>query len=234
VVLVLAFATSIAACSGKSSSADEDEDGGSGGSGVTGGTSGMGGSSGTAGTGGSPRPPKLGLNLMLKNPSDPVVAGSQCPASSGVEWDIGVPELSNGMVVDVHSPTPTDFGSTLADGELDTDIACSVTLGGVLEADGGGVDPMITPPSGRVNFTLSGTASLRGGVNLTGFSVYTPVTFQLSTDASLPSCVTSAVHEVAPGALWADIACPALVDPTRPGVACQASGTIVLEYCETE
>ncbi len=240
---VFLLASIVAGCSGKSegSGDDGDEGGGTGGTGAGGtGASGAGGTTGGTtgggGTGGSPRPPQLGLYLLIRNPdpSTAEVAGRQCPSSTGVEWDIGAPILMNGMLVDVDSPSPTDFGSTLADGEGDTDIECTVTPSGMITATGGGTDPQITPPNGLVNFTLAATASLRGGVNVTGFSLYTPITFNIATASDLPPCTMSAVHEVAPGAFWGDIACPALADPARPDVACSASGTIVVEYCSTQ
>jgi hypothetical protein len=42
------------------------------------------------------------------------------------------------------------------------------------------------------------------------------------------------VHEMAPGALWADFDCPALTNPSEPALACHASGTIVVEYCRAQ
>lgn len=231
--LVCFVAASVAGCSGKSEGdGGEDGDGGTG-AGGTGGA-GTGGTAGSAGTGGSARPSKLGLNLLLRNPSATEVAGKVCAASLGVEWDIGAAILTNGMVVDVDSPSPTDFGSTLENGDAGTSIDCSVTPSGMISAEGGGTDPQITPPSGLVNFTLTAAASLRAGVTVTGFSVYTPITLNIQTAAGAPPCTMSAVHEVAPGAFWGDLDCPALVDPARPDVACHASGTIVMEYCRTQ
>jgi hypothetical protein len=232
----------LAGCSGKSEKSDDDSEGSPGGSATTGGSAGSSaaggtaGSSGSNGTGGSVRPPKLGLNIMLRNP-DPTLAdtaGRTCPTTTGIEWDIGRAIETNGMIVDVDSPTPTDFGSTLADGEDDTTVSCSVTVDGAFSIDGGGIDPLLPPPDGLVNFTLAGTANRPGGANVTGLSVYTPRTFSLRTEAGFPPCAMTAVHEVTPGALWADFDCPALTQPTTPNIACHASGTIVAEYCETE
>jgi hypothetical protein len=214
-------------CSGESSStADGGEGGQASGGSATGGVSGT----STGGNGGSARPAKLGLYLRLQNPTS---GGGLCPAGTGIEWDIGAPILSNGMVVDVDSPTPTDFGSTLEDGELDTEITCSVTADGSVEISGGGVDPVITPPNGRVNFSLAGTASPANGFSLIDFSVYTPVTFSLR-NSGAPACAMTTVHEVHEGALWADFDCPALGEATSPDVSCHANGTIVVEYCATE
>lgn len=225
--------SSFVGCSGESSSTgDGDEGAESSGGSATGGASGTstGGNGATSTGGGFGRPSKLGLYLMLRNPTS---GGRQCPASTGIEWDIGTPILSNGMVVDVDSPSPTDFGSTLEDGELDTEIICSVTADGSFEITGGGVDPMITPPNGSVNFELVGTANPPAEASLTGFSVYTPVTFQLRNSGG-SACALTTVHEVDAGALWADFDCPALSEPTSPDVACHASGTIVVEYCATQ
>ena len=223
-------------CSGESSSKGGDGDSGesSGGS-VTGGAGGNGGTSGNGGSSGASggRAAKLGLYLYLRNPGPGSAAGMQCPASTGIEWDIGMPILSNGIVVDVDSPTPTDFGQTLEDGEYDTEITCSVTADGTFTIEGGGVDPIINAPNGRVNIALDGTARPPEAGTVTAFSLYTPVTFQLGNSGG-PACALTSVHEVGPGALWADFDCPALLAPTAPDVACHASGTIVVEYCSTE
>jgi hypothetical protein len=210
--LVVALGVGLVGCSGTSSSEDEDEDDGSG------------------------QPAKLGLYVFIRNPSDPAVAGLQCPASSGIEWDIGAPVKTGGMIVDVDSPTPTDFGSTLADGVADTQISCSVTAGGAITAVGSGIDPIITPPNGNINFTISGTAAQNGTAQTNTFDLelYTPVTIGLASSQTLPGCSFTAVHQQDPGALWADFTCPALVAEGNPAVGCQANGTIVIEYCETE
>ena len=212
--LVVALSVGLVGCSGKSIEDDDEGDDG----------------------GDSARPPKLGLYVLIRNPSDPSVAGKQCPASSGIEWDIGAPITTNGMIVDVDSPGPLDFGTTLGDGEKDTEISCLVTVGGAVTATGGGVDPVITQPNGLINITISGTAADSGtaATNTFDLSVYTPVTLTIASSQTLPSCSFTAIHEQAPGALWADFSCPALVPPGDPNVACQANGTLVMEYCETE
>jgi len=181
------------------------------------------------------RPAKLGLYVMIRNPSDPSVAGKQCPASTGIEWDIGKAIKTGGQITDVDSPTPTDFGSTLEDGQGNTEIDCTVRKSGSFMSTGGGIDPVITPPNGRINFDMSGLAKPGGTpqTNAIGASFYTPVTFQIRTTSSLPSCYISDVHELAAGALWASFICPALTEPTSPDVACGANGTIVMEYCKT-
>jgi hypothetical protein len=181
------------------------------------------------------RPAKLGLYMMIRNPSPTVIQpGQNCPTSTGVEWDIGKPIRMNGMVVDVDSPTPTDFGTTLEDGKGGADITCTVRKSGSFGAVGGGTDPLITM-GGDVNFNLGGTAKKSGtpATNLVNLSVYTSKTFQLSLNPGFPSCSITAVHELAPGALWADYDCPALTEVSTPQVACHVSGTIVLEYCKT-
>jgi hypothetical protein len=197
---------------------------------------GVGGTGGSAGAGGSPGPSWLGLYLMIRNPDAAAgdAAGLQCPASSGIEWDIGAAVLSNDIVVDVLSPRPTDRGTPVPDGEEDTAVSCTVTPSGMVSVEGGGRDPMITPPNGVLNFTLGATASLRGGVNVTGLSLYTPITLALRTAPGFPPCTMSDVHEVTQGSFWGDLDCPALVDPSRPDVACHASGTIVIENCATQ
>ena len=183
------------------------------------------------------RPAKLGLYVNIRNPSDPSVAGKQCGASSGIEWDIGkgIKDPMTGKVVDVDSPTPDDFGTTLEHGKSQTELDCTIRKNGTVTASGGGVDPVITPPNGRINFQISGTAKNSGTAttNTFNFSAYTPVTINIFSSQTLPSCAFTTVHEQAPGALWADFTCPALVDVTRPDVACQANGTIVMEYCKT-
>jgi hypothetical protein len=182
------------------------------------------------------RPAKLGLYVIIKNPSDPSVANRQCPASTGIEWDIGKTIKDNsGKPIDVDSPTPTDFGATLEDGQSNAEIECTVRKSGSFMSTGGGIDPVITPPNGRINFDMSGAAKPGGSpqTNAVGASFYTPVTFQIRTTSALPSCFISAVHELAAGALWASFECPALTEPTSPDVACSASGTIVMEYCKT-
>jgi hypothetical protein len=181
------------------------------------------------------RPAKLGLYVMIRNPSDPSVAGKQCPATTGIEWDIGKAiKDNNGKVIDVDSPTPTDFGTTLEDGKSNAKIDCTVRKSGSFMSNGEGVDPQIMP-NGLITFDMSGAAKPGGSpqTNAIGATFYTPVTFQLRTTSSLPSCFISAVHELAAGALWASFECPALVEPTTPDVACSASGTFVMEYCKT-
>jgi hypothetical protein len=181
------------------------------------------------------RPAKIGLHVMIKNPTDPSVAGKQCPASTGIEWDIGKSIVTNGMVTGVDSPTPTDFGTTLEDGKGNAKIDCTVRKNGTFISEGEGIDPVIKVPNGRIGFDLSGTAKPSGTpqTNLVTASFFTPVTFQVRTTSTLPSCYMSKVNELKPGALWASFVCPALVEPTSPDVACDASGTIVLEYCKT-
>ena len=69
------------------------------------------------------RPAKIGLYVMIKNPTDPSVSTRQCPASTGIEWDIGKTIKDNtGKPIDVDSPTPTDFGATLEDGQSNAEI----------------------------------------------------------------------------------------------------------------
>jgi hypothetical protein len=181
------------------------------------------------------RPAKLGLYMMIRNPDPiPEVMGRSCPTSTGVEWDIGKATRSGGIVTNVDSPTPTDFGTTLEDGQSSTNISCTVRKNGSINADGGGTDPQITPPGGLINFVMGGTAKASGtpATNTINLAVYTPLTLQLGSNPGFPGCSITSVHEQAPGALWADFDCPAL---TRVGenVACRARGTIVLEYCKT-
>lgn len=183
------------------------------------------------------RPAKLGLYVMLKNPSDPSVADKQCPASTGIEWDIGktIKDPNTGMPIDVDSPTATDYGTTIEDGKSNVELECTVRKTGAFDSKGGGIDPVIKQPNGRINFDMGGTAKTSGTpqTNLVQASFFTPVTFQVRTTSELPSCHISAVHELAAGALWASFECPALVEPTSPDTACSASGTIVMEYCKT-
>jgi hypothetical protein len=181
------------------------------------------------------RPAKLGLYMMIRNPDPiPEVMGRSCPTSTGVEWDIGKATRQGGVVVDVDSPTPTDFGTTLEDGKSETRISCTMRKNGSFDADGGGKDPQITPPGGLINLTMSGTAKRSGtpATNIIQLGVYTPLTSDLRSNPGFPGCSITTVHEQAPGALWADFDCPAL---TKVGdsTACRARGTIVLEYCKT-
>jgi hypothetical protein len=182
------------------------------------------------------RPAKLGLYVMIRNPTDPSVAGKQCPTSTGVEWDIGKTiKDSSGKPIDVDSPTPTDFGATLEDGKSEAEIDCTVRKSGSFRAIGGGLDPIIIPPDGRINFDMSGTAKPSGTptTNTVAASFFTPRTFQIRTTNDLPSCYISEVHKIDAGALWASFTCPALTEPTSPDVACSANGTFVFEYCKT-
>lgn len=196
--------------------------------------SGTGGTGAASGTGGKSGTPRLGLSLMLQNPDESTteVAGRLCPAATGVEWDIGAPIDAAGMVVDVASPTPTDIGATLADREEDAQIRCVVKPTGEINSEGGGVDPLMSPPNGLLNFVLNGEASA-SSVNVSEFAVYTPVTLSLGSLEGVP-CTMSDVHEIAPGRFWGDIDCPALTDVARPDVACKATGTIAIENCVTE
>jgi hypothetical protein len=182
------------------------------------------------------RPAKLGLYVMIKNPTDPSVANKQCPSSTGVEWDIGKAiKNSMGMVIDVDSPTATDFGTTLEHGKGETEIDCTVRKSGSFDSKGGGVDPQITPPNGRITFDMGGTAKKDGSptTNAVDASFVTPSIGQIRTTSNLPGCYISAVHEINAGALWASFVCPALTEPTSPDLACSANGTFVMEYCKT-
>jgi hypothetical protein len=175
--------------------------------------------------------------MNIRNPSDPSVAGKQCSASSGIEWDIGkaIKDPATGMIVDVASPTPDDFGKTLEDGKSKVELDCTIRKTGRVTAEGGGTDPQITPPRGSINFNISGNAKKSGtaATNTFNLGVYTPVTLNLASNQTLPPCAFTTVHQQAPGALWADFVCPALVATGSPDVACQANGTIVMEYCKT-
>jgi hypothetical protein len=81
---------------------------------------------------------------------------------------------------------------------------------------------------------MIGAANVRGGTNVEGLAVYTPLTLQMATAVGFPPCGMTNVHEMAPGALWADFDCPALTNPSEPALACHASGTIVVEYCRAQ
>lgn len=183
------------------------------------------------------RPAKLGLYMLVRNPEPtvPGVAGKSCPTSSGVEWDVGKTIRENGMNVAVDSPRSNDFGTTLEDGKSGVSINCTVRKNGAFVSKGQGTDPIITPPDGLIKFSFSGTAKKKGTpvTNTAELSVYTPKTFEVRTSPGFPPCAITSVHEQAPGALWADFDCPALTQPTEPNRACHASGTIVLEYCDT-
>ena len=113
-----------------------------------GGTSGSGGTSGGGGTGadqpgGAGRPSRIGLRMLIRNPdpNQPETAGRTCPAASGIEWDVGQPIEMNGQVIGVDSPTSTDFGTTLDDGEHNAQVLCTVMPDGTFSVDGGGRDP---------------------------------------------------------------------------------------------
>ena len=178
-----------------------------------------------AGDGGPARPARVGLTLTLRTESTiPETMGRTCGTGTGVTWDIGNP-----------SPSSSSPGATVEDGVDDAAIACSVTSGGEFRVQASGRDPQIAagsmPELSLVNVTFSGTASAGEEV---AASVYTTATFAIATNTGFPSCTLSAVHEVKAGALWAGFNCPALTDPSRPAVACRASGAIVIEYCETE
>lgn len=183
------------------------------------------------------RPAKVGLYVRLSNPEPtvPEAAGKSCPASSGIEWDLGKAVKVDGRVIDVESPSPTDFGTTLENKKSDAEIKCTVRKNGTFVATGGGLDPQITPPNGRITFTFAGTAKPNGtpATNTMTTTLYTPVSLGIQTAPDFPECIVTAVHEQAPGALWADFDCPALTQNGNPSVACHASGTMVFEYCKT-
>jgi hypothetical protein len=189
------------------------------------------------------RPARLGLYMEIKNPSSTVTAaaGKQCPANTGIQWDIGKASTVGG-VIQVDSPQPATrcpapdcAGTRVEDGKSGVDISCTVRKNGSFNSDGGGTDPQITKPGGIINFTMGGTAKKSGtaATNLINVSVYTPRTLQLSSTPDYPSCYLTTVRELEPGALWADFECPALSNPTSPDIACGANGSIVMEYCKT-
>ena len=175
-----------------------------------------------------PRPARLGLMMTLRTQSIPATEGRSCGAGTGITWDLGSP-----------SPTSMSPGGTWEHETNDSDITCTVRDGGAFQARGGGVDPQIAagsmPGNALINFTLSGTASqTAGAANEAQASVYTTPTFEVRAPTTgFPPCRMTVVHEIKPGALWADFECPALTDPSRTGVACRGFGTIVLEYCKT-
>ena len=180
------------------------------------------------------RPAKLGLSVMVKNPDQTGMGvGRSCPTMTGVQFDIGKAIRSGGMVTGVDSPTASDFGTTLEDGQSGTHIACTVRKSGQVTSDGGGTDPQITRPNGLINFTFSGTAKKGSTTGTASMSVYTQQTGSIRWNTGFPKCAVTAVHEQDAGALWADFDCPLLTEPTNPGLGCHASGTIVLEYCKT-
>jgi len=208
-----------------------------------GGTSGSGGTGGGSGTGadqpgGAGRPSRIGLRMLFSNPGSeqPETAGRTCSAGSGIEWDVGRPIEMNGQIVNVASPSTTDFGSTLEDGEHDAHVRCMVMSDGTFSVEGGGIDPQLVPPNGTINFRLSGVANETStpGANTATISVYTPVTLDMQTQPGFPGCTITTVHEQSPGALWADFTCPALTRAGDPARACHASGTLVIEYCQTD
>ncbi|HVR20164.1 MAG TPA: hypothetical protein VMS65_10725 [Polyangiaceae bacterium] len=175
------------------------------------------------------------MRIGNPDPSVPAAAGRTCAASTGIEWDIGKAVKEGGQVIGVDSPSPTDFGDTLEDGESNANITCTVRKTGSFVSKGGGVDPQITPPGGTINFLMSGVAKKKGtpATNVATASIYTPTTFDMQTNPGFPDCLITTVHEQAPGALWADFDCPALTRTGDPARACRATGTIVLEYCKT-
>jgi hypothetical protein len=181
-----------------------------------------------------PRPAKLGLAINIKSPiqNTPETMGRTCPTQTGVQWDIGKAIRMNGMVTGVDSPTASDYGTTLEDGQGSTKVTCTVKKTGSVMAVGSGIDPQITPPDGLINFTFNGTAK-KDGTGTALVSIYTPKTLQIGWNTGLPRCAITAVHELQAGALWADFSCPVLTDPGNPSVGCEASGTIVVEYCKT-
>jgi len=180
------------------------------------------------------RPAKVGMYVLIRNPEPSVAPGRSCPASSGIEWDIGKTLKENGVIIGVDSPRSTDFGTTLENGKSNAKIDCTVRKSGAFLATGEGVDPQIMP-SGLLTFNLSGTAKPKGtpATNTVTTSLFTSVTFGIRSTPGFPECSITAVHEQAPGALWADFDCPALAEPTEPNKACHASGTMVFEYCST-
>jgi hypothetical protein len=183
------------------------------------------------------RPARVGLRINMRNPDPNVagVAGKSCPASTGIEWDVGKPIKNGSMVVGVDSPTSTDFGSTLENGESGAKVDCTVRKSGAFNARGEGLDPIITKPNGFITFDFNGTAKPNGtpADNTAKVTLYTPPTYDVQTNPGFPDCIVTAVHEQAPGALWADFDCPALTRLGTPSTACHASGTIVFEYCRT-
>jgi len=183
------------------------------------------------------RPARVGLYVMIRSPDStvPEVAGRSCPASSGVEWDIGKSRRdANGNLI-VDSPNSMNFGDTLEDGQGNARVTCTVRKSGAFISDIGGKDPQINEPNGKINFRLNGVAKENGtpATNTATASVYTPMTLDLATNPGFPGCIITTVHEQAPGALWADFSCPALTRSGDPAKACAANGTLVLEYCKT-
>ena len=102
---IAALALCYVACSGQSTS-----DGGEGGTSgsATGGVSG-------SSTGGGGASAKLGLYLLIRNP-DPPIAGRTCPASSGIEWDIGAPVEQNGTGVALDVVGGASIGAIIGAG----------------------------------------------------------------------------------------------------------------------
>jgi hypothetical protein len=144
----------------------------------------------------------VGLAVMVRNPDSTLGAGRQCPASSGIEWNVGSP------------------------GAPSEDARCFVQSNGNFHVDADGTDPQITPPNGVIRVDFEGTAAV--GSNVTA-AIYTPVTPNLESGDT--PCTVTAVEALSAGEVFVIFNCPLLLTPGSADVACQATVTLGLDAC---
>jgi hypothetical protein len=155
----------------------------------------------------------------------PTTGTLNCPVP-GKTYQVGNPK----------SPSPTDFGDRLIDGEHGASIKCSVhgsgpyTFSGTIKGTSSEKDPVtLTITSGVVNADkTTGTATV---------AVYTPQLAGTFSSAEGACTITVVGQQIKAGSVWATIACDS-VTSSSTGQGCSigpVSSTIttfVLENCD--
>jgi hypothetical protein len=237
----VAFAFALGAgCSSSSPSGDDTSTGGTGGgatggtggaggtgaSGGTSGTQGLGGSGGSGGTGGTTtKPPAavgfgitLSASAVTDNQGNPVGTCHVGPTGA-TSYSIGVPAA----------------GYTIPDGTGGVSVSCYVGLNS--DATTMNVAGNVSGPDAATSQAISLVVtspmiqSRDGAPANIAFSsdsmgALTPI------DSNYP-CTLGPFGTLKNGAMLADFTCPLLGSPTDATVACNAHGTLALEYCDT-
>ncbi|HEX2672357.1 MAG TPA: hypothetical protein VHM25_15860 [Polyangiaceae bacterium] len=181
------------------------------------GASGAGGGLATGGAGGAHHAVPAQANLTL---SVHPATGAGCPVA-GQTYEVGDPKGPNAV-----SP-----GDRLIDGEQGAAITCSVrgtgsyTFSGAIRGT--------TAQADLVDVKMT-DGSVTGETSTVTLSVYTPQLGSSFTSTAGGCTVNVIGDNVKPGAIWANVACPTITDPSTPGVTCSVGSvsTFVFENCD--
>jgi hypothetical protein len=163
----------------------------------------------------APTPAAVGLTLGIA-PSSIPMQGFQCN-TSGLTKTIGDP-----------APQGTNPGNRVNDGDSGVKVDCKVSGKSSFSVSAS------IEQGKSVKFSMSGgTIDKATGKGTFNASLYTPETLGLASDPATPCTFDlnpAPPYEVNGGTLYATWNCPVM--KAAPTTACNASGTIVLEFCE--